>query len=143
MDTDTSAGMRLNRARTAHDRHASVVRWLWAATAYVCAAMAILGLVIPGLPTTPFVLLAAWAASRGSRRLHDWLHAHPQLGPALADWKENRAVSTVAKALAALFLVLSWLIMLWRGVSVWILVPLGVLFLCVLTFVLTRPRPNR
>lgn len=121
----------------------SSVRWLWAATAYVCAAAAILGLVIPGLPTTPFLLLAAWAASRGSRRLDDWLHAHPQLGPALADWKENRAVSTNAKALAVIFLLLSWAIMVWRGVSIWILALLAVLFACVLTFVLTRPRPNR
>ena len=120
-----------------------VMRRLWAAFAYVCAALAIIGIAIPGVPTTPFLLLAAWAASRGSRRLHDWLHAHPLLGPALADWEENRAISTGSKLLAGVFLVLSWLIMMWRGLSAWVLVPLAVLFACVLTFVVTRPRPSR
>ena len=135
--------MRPNEARVAVTRQSGHMRWLWAATAYVCAALAIIGLVVPGLPTTPFLLLSAWAASRGSRRLHDWLHAHPQLGPARADWEENRAVSTVAKVLAGVFLTLSWLIMMWRGVSVWVLVPLAVLFASVLAFVVTRPRPSR
>ena len=75
-------------------------RWPFAVLAYVFAALAFVGVVLPGLPTTPFVLLAAWAASRGSKRMHDWLVGHPRLGPPLADWREQRAVSRRAKVLA-------------------------------------------
>lgn len=117
------------------------VRWPFAVLAYVFAALAVLGLILPGLPTTPFVLLAAWAASRGSRRMHDWLNNHPRLGPPLADWREQRAVSTRAKTLAVSFLVLSWALLLWRGTSGWILTILAVLFTAVAIFVSTRPKP--
>ncbi|HSJ32587.1 MAG TPA: YbaN family protein [Longimicrobiales bacterium] len=117
-------------------------RWPFAILAYLFAALALLGVVVPGLPTTPFVLLAAWSASRGSRRLHDWLVQHPRLGPPLAHWREQRAVSTRAKLLAISFLAASWLIMAWRGMPGPVLIALGALFIVVATFVATRPRPS-
>ena len=110
--------------------------------AYLFIALAALGLVVPGLPTTPFVLLAAWAASRGSERLHRWLHEHPRFGPALVDWEQQRAVSSRAKLLALTFLALSWAIMYWRGIATTLLVVTGVLFVVVGTFVATRPHPR-
>ena len=123
--------------------HAGAIRWPFAVLAYLFVGLALVGVVVPGLPTTPFVLLAAWAASRGSRRVHDWLHAHPRLGPALSDWEEQRAVSTRAKVLAATFLAISWGIMFWRGVAQWLLVVLATLFVTVAVFVVTRRRPDR
>jgi uncharacterized protein len=110
--------------------------------AYIFVALALVGVVVPGLPTTPFVLLAAWAASRGSRRLHDWLLEHPRLGPPLRDWREQGAVSGRAKVLATAFLAASWAIMYWRGTPPWMLGLLGVLFLTVASFVITRPLPR-
>ncbi len=67
---------------------ALIYRWL----AWLCAALGGLGLILPLLPTTPFVLLAAWAASRGSPRFHRWLHTHPRFGPAIRDWQRTRRV---------------------------------------------------
>jgi uncharacterized membrane protein YbaN (DUF454 family) len=117
-------------------------RWPYAVLAYVFVALALLGVVVPGLPTTPFVLLAAWAASRGSRRLHDWLVAHRHLGPPLAAWREEGAVSPRAKRVAIGFLVLSWATLLWRGTAPWLLAVLAVFFIAVGTFVGTRPPPR-
>ena len=97
---------------------------------------------MPGLPTTPFVLLAAWSASRGSERLHRWLHEHPRLGPVLVAWERERAVATRAKLLALAFLAASWAIMAWRGASPVVLGVLGALFVVVGTFVATRPAPR-
>jgi uncharacterized protein len=119
-----------------------VRRRLWAALAYLCVALALVGIVVPGLPTTPFVLLAAWAANRGSSRVHDWLVRHPRLGPPLADWNQHRAVATRAKLLAITFLAASWAIMYWRGTSRWLLASLSVLFIGVAIFVATRRRPR-
>lgn len=115
---------------------------LYTLLAYICIALALLGLIVPGLPTTPFVLLAAWAASRGSKRLHRWLLEHPQLGPPLVDWEQQGAVSTRAKLIALTFLALSWAIMYWRGTPGPVLIAVGLLFIGVGTFVATRPRPR-
>ncbi len=117
-------------------------RWPFAILAYVFAALAVLGLILPGLPTTPFVLLAAWSASRGSKRMHAWLNNHPRLGPPLADWREQRAVSARGKALALSLLVSSWALLLWRGAPGWILAFLAILFTAVAAFVGTRPKPR-
>ena len=57
-------------------------------------------MVLPGLPTTPFVLLAAWAAARGSPRLHAWLRAHRVFGPTLVAWQAHGAVPRRAKRAA-------------------------------------------
>ncbi len=120
----------------------SLSRWWFAALAYLFAGLALLGVFLPGLPTTPFVLLAAWAASRGSQRLHDWLYEHPRLGPPLRDWRDERAITLRARLLAISFLALSWVLMLMRGVSNSLLVGLGILFVVVGTFVATRPQPR-
>jgi uncharacterized protein len=118
------------------------VRWPYTLLAYVFAALALLGVVIPGLPTTPFVLLAAWAASRGSEPLYAWLRDHRRLGPPLRDWREEGAVSSRAKFVAIGFLILSWTMMMLRGTASWLLAALAALFGGVALFVATRPRPR-
>ena len=118
-------------------------RWAWALLAYGAVALAIAGIFIPGLPTTPFVLLAAWAAARGSERLHRWIVRHPRLGPILADWRDQRAISTGAKLVAVVLLAASWTLMFLRALAPWLLGALGLLFLALTTFVLTRPSPQR
>ena len=117
-------------------------RWWFAALAYLFAGLALLGVFLPGLPTTPFVLLAAWAASRGSQRLHDWLYEHPRLGPPLRDWRDERAITLRARMLALGLLALSWVLMWLRGVPGALLMGTGVLFIAVGTFVATRPQPR-
>lgn len=72
-------------------------RALYLLVAVLALALGIIGIVVPGLPTTPFVLLAAWAAARSSRRLHAWLRGHRIFGPMIRDWEARRAVSRRAK----------------------------------------------
>ncbi len=76
------------------------MRLLWVLVAWTALALAVLGIVLPGLPTTPFVLVAAWAAAKGSRSLHAWLLAHPLFGPMIRDWQAHGAVSRRAKVSA-------------------------------------------
>ena len=77
---------------------AGVRRLAWLVLAYVTLALGVIGIFVPGLPTTPFVLLSAYAAARGSRRLHAWLLAHRQFGPMIRDWQATGAVSRRANA---------------------------------------------
>ena len=63
------------------------------------------------MPTTPF-LLAAYAAARGSERLHAWLLAHAVMGPMIRDWNASGAVSRGAKWLATTMMVATAVILL-------------------------------
>lgn len=99
------------------------------------------GVVVPGIPTVPFLLLAAWSASKGSKRLHAWLYGHPRFGQDLVDWDQKRAVSRRSKVIAIGLLVLSWVIMWWRIDNPWLLSALALLFITVGTFLATRPEP--
>jgi uncharacterized membrane protein YbaN (DUF454 family) len=72
-------------------------RWAWWLLAYASLGAGIVGVFVPGLPTTVFVLVAAWAAAKGSDRLHAWLSNHPRFGPLIRDWQAHRAVPRKAK----------------------------------------------
>lgn len=77
-------------------------RWAWLLLAYVSLALGVVGIFLPGLPTTVFVLIAAFAASRGSERLHRYLLEHPRFGPTIRDWQMYGAVSRRGKWAATL-----------------------------------------
>ena len=75
-------------------------RLLWGAAGVLALAAGIVGFFLPLLPTTPFVLLAAFCFSRGSARLEAWLLAHPRWGPLIRDWRVRHAMPLRAKQLA-------------------------------------------
>lgn len=78
-------------------RLAAPLRWLLSAFAVLCIVMGVIGIFVPGLPTTVFILMAAWASLRSSPRLHAWLRRHPRFGPALTRWEDGGRVSRHAK----------------------------------------------
>jgi uncharacterized protein len=128
-------------ARTAPAAVQRGARWPFALLAYGFTGLALVGVAVPGLPTFPFLLLAAWAAARGSQRLHAWLYAHPHFGQSLIDWEQQRAVSRRSKIWAIGLLAASWGIMYWRVESAWLLAGTAALFVVVGTFLATRPEP--
>lgn len=73
----------------------------WLLLALLALVLGVVGIVLPGLPTTPFVLLSAWAATRGSPRLHGWLGRHRVFGPVLRSWEAQRAIPRRAKVASA------------------------------------------
>lgn len=65
------------------------LRWGWLLLTWVCIGLALIGAILPGLPTTVFVLIAAWSASRCSPRLRCWLKQHRLFGPSLRNWEQG------------------------------------------------------
>ena len=111
--------------------------------AYFFLALAIVGILLPGLPTVPFLLLTAWFAAKGSDRLHNWLYAHPHLGKLLIDWEQQGAVSRTSKAIAVLMLIASWIVMYHHLNNVWGLAGIAALFVAIATYLASRPEPNK
>lgn len=84
----------------------------------LCAlAIAVVGVVLPGLPATPFLLLAVWAFGRGAPAWAERIRGHPRLGPYLRNWSERRVVPARAKAAAVLSMVVSLAILWWSGAA--------------------------
>jgi uncharacterized membrane protein YbaN (DUF454 family) len=101
-------------------------RWqrrCWLAAGAVSLALALVGLVLPLVPTVPFILLAAWCFSRGSRRIEQWMLDHPRLGPPIRDWRANRAVPLRAKQAATLMMAVSSAGAWWLLAPPWAYVP--------------------
>lgn len=84
------------------------MRWLFLGLGLAALALALLGIFLPVLPTTPFVLLAAALFARGSGRLHHYLLHHRVFGPIIQDWEEHRSMPPGVKPWAFTLLATSF-----------------------------------
>jgi uncharacterized membrane protein YbaN (DUF454 family) len=95
------AGDHAARRHVAVRPHASpLVRGLLIAAGTICVALGLIGLFLPLLPTTPFMLLAAACFARSSRRFHDRLLASRTFGPLVREWEQHRSIPRRTKLTA-------------------------------------------
>lgn len=104
---DPGAGGRFAGTDPDHDAAASgaaarrpVVRVLWSAAGVLCVALGGVGIVVPGLPTTVFFILAAACFSRSSPRLEQWVLDLPRIGPMVRDHRAGLGMPRAAKCMA-------------------------------------------
>jgi uncharacterized protein len=88
----------------------------WKILAIAALLLGLVGIPLPGLPTVPFILVAAWSGSKGWPQLEDWLLRHPRFGKDIANWRRYGAVSRRAKYLASGMMLLS-MVLLWLSAS--------------------------
>jgi uncharacterized membrane protein YbaN (DUF454 family) len=81
-------------------RRSRAARFMYLALGWTFFGLGAVGAVLPVLPTTPFMLLALWAFSKGSARLEHWLLHHPYFGPRLRAWRTNRVIPWSVKITA-------------------------------------------
>lgn len=72
---------------------------------WVSVILGVIGALLPIVPTTPFLILAAYFFSKSSPRVHSWLTSLPYFGDAIIDWEQNRVIRPKAKALAVFVIV--------------------------------------
>jgi hypothetical protein len=84
-------------------RHALLVALGW-----LSLAMGLLGIVLPLLPTTPFLLLSAWCFARSSRRFYHWLTSNPRFGPVILKWERERTMERRVKQRALVLVGISF-----------------------------------
>ena len=114
-------------------------RGLWLAGGLLALALAAVGLLLPLLPTVPFLLLAAFCFARSSDRLHRWLLGHPRLGPPIRQWEERGAIGRQAKWVASLSMLGSVGLAVWLGLPGWVVAVQAATLAAVTVFIWTRP----
>jgi uncharacterized membrane protein YbaN (DUF454 family) len=116
-------------------------RAAWFAFGAAALALGALGVVVPLLPTTPFVLLAAFAFARSSERWHAWLLSHRLFGPLIENWRAHGAISRPAKAAGVVAMAAVLGVSVALDAPVLLLTVQGIVLAGVAAFVITRPRP--
>ena len=103
-------------------------------------ALGIIGILLPVVPTTPFMLLALWGFSRSSDRFHNWLYTHRLFGPPLQDWSKHRVIPLYAKIMSVSFMSISFVMMLFFSPLVmWLKLVIATLMLYGAWFILSKP----
>ncbi|MCK7471161.1 MAG: YbaN family protein [Desulfomicrobium escambiense] len=82
----------------------TIVRYAYAALGALMLTLGVIGFVLPVMPGTVFLLVAAWAFARSVPAVHRWLHGHRWFGPALRRWERERCVDRRTKWLASAML---------------------------------------
>ena len=110
------------------------------ATGWLFFFLGVIGVVLPVLPTTPFMLLALWAFSKSSVRFHYWLYNHKFFGPPLKKWHQYRVIPLSAKILSVSMMGVSLVyLLLYRQMHVSIMIIVSLLMLYGMWFILTKP----
>lgn len=114
----------------------------WRVLGTVSVAIGFINAFIPLMPTTVFLLVGAWAWSRGAPEWHARLLAHPRWGEPLRNWANGRRVSRRGKRLAALGIAASWLVSLWVAGPSPIVLALAIGLGGLLGWLWLRPEPE-
>jgi hypothetical protein len=122
----------------------AIQRLFLVAVGFLSLALGVLGIFLPLLPTTPFLLLSAFCFSKGSPRWHAWLMSQPHLGPAIEEWNRHGVIRTRVKVMClGLMAVTSGYSIFFASFPIYGRLALLLMCLWVAIFVSTRPsRPG-
>jgi uncharacterized protein len=110
------------------------------AVGWISVALGIIGVIIPILPTTPFLIVAVWAFSRSSPVFAERIRNHPVVGPYIRDWQDFGVIPVKAKILACLMMgTASLYLNTWSPAPAWVGIGATVIMGLIAVYVVTRP----
>jgi uncharacterized protein len=113
--------------------------WLLIAFGFLNVGLGVIGVFVPGLPTTVFLIIALWAFSKSSERFQKWLWHHHRFGPSLQAWHNHRVIPLKAKILAVATMTLSLLYLTFFVAESWVLpTSVAAIMVPVALYLLTR-----
>lgn len=136
-ESDTTADASADVARSTH------ANLLWVVAGWLALGVGAVGALLPVLPTTPFVIVAAFAFGKGSPRLRQWLVDHHLFGQAILDWEAHGAIARPYKFLACALMAATFTISALAGLASYILAIQAACMIPAAIYVLTRPSGPR
>lgn len=119
-----------------------VTQTVWVALGATFLGLGAIGILLPLLPTTPFLIAAVWAFGKGSPALRQRLLDHPRVGKPLRDWEAQRAIAPRYKVLACVSMAMLLALSLLAGISSPVLALQASVLALAMLFVLTRSNPG-
>lgn len=114
--------------------------WFWWIVGFLGLGLAVVGTVLPIMPTVPFLIVAAYGFNRSSPRFHGWIMTHRVFGPQIREWHDHRAIDPRVKVFVVVSMIaglcVSWFILPRH----WWFIQMAVLA-AVAVFVVTRNNP--
>ncbi|PRY79565.1 hypothetical protein CLV80_102210 [Yoonia maritima] len=117
----------------------AIIQGLWLLVGWAALGLGAIGVVLPVLPTTPFVILAAFAFGNGSPKLQKRLHDHRTFGPMIAEWNATGAIAPKYKAIAVVMMAAALTASILMGMRPMVIAIQSICMIGAGTFVLTRP----
>ena len=114
----------------------------WRSLVVIFIILGFIGALLPGMPTTVFLILAAWAASKGWPQMDEWLLNHPKYGPTLRDWRAHGTVPRKAKWIASIMMGMSAILMLFTNAPIAVKIFTNSVMLAVAIWLWLRPEPH-
>jgi len=106
---------------------------------WLCVGLAFVGIFVPGIPTTPFLIVALWAFAQSSKKFHSWLLNHKRFGPMLRNWESHKVVPQKAKILMIILQIFAVIMVQYSINNYLITTMLAVLLFFVARYVLSLP----
>ena len=117
------------------------IRFFWLLAGLLALALGVIGIALPLLPTTPFLLIAAFAFAQSSERLHRWLLAHRIFGPLIDNWHKYGSIDRQSKRIAIATIVVTPVLTWFIGAPFWALGGQLIVLTIAAVFIVSRPLP--
>ena len=105
----------------------------------LCVGLGFIGVFVPGIPTTIFLIIALWAFTKSSEKLRYWLLNHKRFGPILNNWQEHKVVPRRAKMLMVILMTLAVILFYYSLQSLILTIGLIIILVSVAIYVISLP----
>ena len=106
---------------------------------WLCVGLGFVGIFVPGIPTTIFLIIALWAFTKSSEKLRHWLLNHKRFGPILNNWQEHKVVPRRAKILMVVLMSLAVILFYYSLQSLILTIGLIIILVSVAIYVISLP----
>ena len=106
---------------------------------WLCVGLGFVGVFVPGIPTTIFLIIALWAFTKSSKKLRNWLLNHKRFGPILNNWQQHKVVPRRAKILMVVLMSLAVVLFYYSLQNLYLTIGLIIILVSVAIYVISLP----
>ena len=118
-----------------------IKKYFFIGLGFLFIGLGFIGIIIPGIPTTPFLLLSAWFFSKSSSFLENWLINHKLFGPLIRNWNKHKSISRKSKIIAVIIIIPTFAFSIYSSLNMIIDILLGITCISLCTYLISRPEP--